>query len=690
MKRKNRKMEHIMAAAIAAGTALSTLTAFAETYAKLENGTFAFYADAECTEPTTSQTALDADTTLYFASAGDFDALKPHKDEIVSSGAKVTLQNDITLETDADWRDFDFDLNDNTITLAGWTLKAGCIAGSGTITAGELVVNGGFESSAWRGWNPKSNGDWDRVDNCNICILKNGNQLYKTDGSYWVALWTTNDNHSAVAAINQTVTLPKDGTYYLTFRYQTGAWGDNKKYNYYDFFSGAPKLSVTAGSIKKDDYTPNKSIKTGCIELAGKSAGENLQLIFASNNKAYGLCIDDVSLTPLSTLELDIPSGTEYDAGGLTLKGTGLQVFKKGGGKVVFSKSNASWRYNGYTSLVVDEGYAKQTAANACGAQYSKITVRDGGQFDINGFTYWDYHYAISGTGPADDGALTSSAAIGEAAARKTEKKGFLYNVTLNADATVCASEGANFGMWVFYPEGGSSYNGSTMTMNGHTVTYDCLTPGGAIIYLGGMSYSGEGKIVVAANARVQPHNKNLEAKGCDVEVYGDWKQNNYVLSPVKSLVFKEGSKFGEWKNSPEKTTVVLERYAPNQGVEDGNPPGKHPRVQLGSADSPKELNAGLERPVVTLDLTEFNGVFDDSEKGLLTFYNTGNEDAPTKVYVEVSEKRCLRGHVFYKWKTKPENVEFVRGKTMEDAQVQLQVNDDGLYAGPGSTIILR
>ena len=371
--------------AAVAFAAIAPGAASADTYAKLANGTFAYFSDAECTQSIEAPETGLAGAIVLFADDAEYQSLVPYASEL--AGATVALQNDVSLEADCDWRAFDFNINGKTITLAGYKLSAGRIAGKGTITAGELVENGGFQSSEGRGWNQISaaNGGWDRVGNCNIGILSSGVQLCKKDGSYWAVLAAAVNNHPAVAAIAQSVTLPKDGTYYLSFRYQTAGYTENSTKYYCDLDGGASRLSVTAGSITKNTYSPEKSIKTGCIELADKSAGENLQLKFASNSKAYGLCIDDVSLTPLSTLELDVPAGEEYDAVGLTLKGTGLQVVKSGAGRIVFSKSNASWRYNGYVSLVVEKGYAKQTEKNACGAQYSKIEVCDGAQFDFNG-----------------------------------------------------------------------------------------------------------------------------------------------------------------------------------------------------------------------------------------------------------------------------------------------------------------
>lgn len=690
-------------AALFAFAAFAPAGAAAETYAKpvLDDGTggyvlkdgyvLKFFTNAECTEENTAQTAIDGETTVFFASDAEFQALVARKDEIDDAGAKVVLQNDVKLTENVDWRAFDFNINGWTITLAGYKLSAGRIAGEGTITAGELVVNGGFQSSAANQWNQISaaKDGWSRDGDCNIGIFKSGVQLYKADGSNWAVLYTTNKSHSVVAAIKQSVTLPKDGMYYLSFRYQTAGYTEGSKTKYYcDLNVGdGSKLSVTAGSITKDTYSPEKSIKTGCIELAGKSAGEILQLIFASNSKAHGLCIDDVSLTPLSILELEVPEGAEYDAGGLTLKGTGLQVIKSGAGRIVFSKSNASWRYNGYVSLTVSEGYAKQTEKNACGAQYSKIEVCDGAQFDFNGMAYWDYNYQISGSGPAGDGALTSSAVVSAADARKKVGYGFLKDVTLGADATIRAAEGANFGMWLYWAEGENTYRTSTMTMNGYTVTYDCQTRDGATIYLGGMSYSGEGKIVVAANATVQPHNMSPEAKGCDVEVYGLWKQNNYVLSPVKSLVFREGSRFGEWAQSPSKKTLIYERYAPNQGVESDDQPVKHPIVQLGDKDH--------QSP--TLDLSYHPGAFyDNGETPTLRYYDTEDPEHPMNVKVDVSERNCARGRAIYIYGTNtPANVRFVAGEKMVAAKISLRVRDhgdeyDGLYTLPGTTIVIR
>lgn len=678
--------------AFAAFAAAGAMTAFADEpetsqiYAKASGEELVYFSDEDCTTSVEAPArGVLACAKVFFADDTGFKTLAQYADDIATNNIPACLFDNVTLTTNCNWSAFDFNINGKTITLAGYKLSAGRIAGEGTITAGELVVNGGFQSSAGRGWGKitADNGGWTRGSGSNIGILNSSSNLAVTDG-YWAVLYTTNDTHSGIAKISQTVELPKQGTYYLSFRYQTAKYDGN--HYYCNLNGGASRLVVTAGSTEKDDYKPEKSIKTGCMEL--KDVAGSLRLEFASNGKSYGLCIDDVSLTPLSILELEVPEGEEdYDVGGLTLKGTGLQVVKSGAGRIVFSKSNASWRYNGYVSLTVSEGYAKQTEKNACGAQYSKIEVCDGAQFDFNGMTYWDYNYQISGSGPAGDGALTSSALVSAEDARKKVGYGFLKDVTLGADATISAIKDANFGMWVYWASGETTNRVSEMTMNGYTVTYDCQTPGGAIIYLGGMSYSGEGKIVVEANAIVQPHHRSPEAKGCDVEVYGLWKQNNYVLSPVKSLVFREGSRFGEWAQSPSKKTLIYERYAPNQGVESDDQPVKHPIVQLGDKDH--------QSP--TLDLSYHSGAFyDNGETPTLRYYDTEDPENPMNVKVDVSERNCARGRAIYIYgKNKPKNVKFVAGEKMVAAKISLRVRDhgddlDGLYTLPGTTIVIR
>ena len=335
--------------------------------------------------------------------------------------------------------------------------------------------------------------------------------------------------------------------------------------------------------------------------------------------------------------------------------------------------------------MVVEEGLVKKESGATCGAQYARIEVMDGAQFDLNGRTYHDYDYTLAGSGPDGTGALISTAEM-EAATAYAQNTGtaFLRNVTLAADATVYA--GGNMGM-IFYNHGANS-----MTMGGHTVTYDGVEAvddegngtgiGAYRTFLGNMSYLGEGRIVVATNGWVQTHTTSPSATNCNIEVYGRYWQNSGNLSPVTSLMFKEGSRFRELTAEP-KTTIVLSAYAPNVISESSEGYRKHPTVQLGDIDHRS----------TTLDLSHFTEPFDDSEDGTLTVFSPDAQNIYEihVVTVELGDRTAgFHYGYLYKWKTAPRNVKFVRSEKMAKRGLDIEMRDDGIALLKGTTIIFR
>ena len=75
------------------------------------------------------------------------------------------------------------------------------------------------------------------------------------------------------------------------------------------------------------------------------------------------------------------------------------------------------------------------------------------------------------------------------------------------------------------------------------------------------------------------------------MEVYGRFWMNSGRLTPVKSLVFREGSLFRELNANP-GVTVVNGTYGPNVLTESAEGYLSHPKVQLGDAT---HLNATLD-----------------------------------------------------------------------------------------------
>ena len=211
------------------------------------------------------------------------------------------------------------------------------------------------------------------------------------------------------------------------------------------------------------------------------------------------------------------------------------------------------------------------------------------------------------------------------------------------------------------------------MYMAGHTITYDAPNRNYRL-FLGNMSYSGAGKIVVAPNGWVQGHNSVVAAGGCDVEIYGRYWQNTGRLSPVKSFVFKEGSSFREL-NTNATEIVVYTKYAPPSNSESTGTCNKYPVVQLGDAEH-------LE---TTFDLSHWTTTFDDSTEGTVTFH------PGTTVTVDIGDRTAGLGQYAYKWKgERPSGVRFTRTAKMVKRGVHVVVDDYGFRFKTGFSIHVR
>lgn len=608
-----------------------------------------------------------------FATDGEFQALAQHKDEIDAANVSVLLQDDITLDADADWRAIDFDMNGKTILLKGYDLKLRKTHGTGRITSGNVLNPDAYNFVSGSSYS--------------------GNLLYLGSSS------------GGISAM-QNFTLVKDRPCY--FKTQTtrlnSTWGQYVSVGINSVSGLMPKTSNLSGTQTWGPY-----VRTGL------KAGTSYQLQIARyNGRTY--ISKYATLSPSSYLYFDVPEGEECDVSNITLGGStpgtadygglGLQVHKTGKGTLVMSKVY-DFSGSGITSMVVEEGLVKKASGATCGAQYSRIVVEDGAQFDLNGRIYHDYDYTLSGAGPDGRGALISTADI-DAATAYAQNTGmsFLRNVTLGADATIYAA--GNMGM-IFY-----NYNANTMTMGGNTVTYDGT--GETRIFAGNMSYSGEGRIVIATNGWFQTHISSPTAGGCAVDVYGRYWQNTGNLTPVKSLVFHEGSTFRELNASP-ATKVVYETYAPPVASESAEGFLARPKVQLGAADH-------LE---VTLDLSRFTDTYDDREEGALSFYfkaeevpgsstgtgdsgtddpEAGGDEEPqdppppqvvvteaTSVTVEIGDRTEGLGKPALLWKEAPPYEVMSRFRSsaaMKRRGMFIEVRDDGIYFVTGMTLFIR
>jgi len=681
-----------------------TCGAEAVTYAKLSGGTFKFYDDEACERANESQTAVDSDTIVFFASDAEFQALKADgvKAEVAKAKDGVPyLQNDIKLTANVDWRAFDFNINGKTVTLDGWDCRVGRVQGAGTFAAGNLVQNGDFEADGENLWWKPPTG-WSIEENSRCAVVGTGTHpqtLNKTGISYWAVLYTKNGAYPETAAFRQNVAISRSNwEYFVSFRYMTSGYNGSDGLVVYTPENSRIIVSI-GGDAWKATQSCTEEIQTFATTIKDDKAlpAGTHTLEFTLYKPTAGACFDDVVVSPLSRLFFDIPKDADYDAGNLTLKDAGLQVRKVGKGTIVFSKANNTWRVEGAQSLIVADGIARQTAKNACGAQYAKISVSSGAQFDLYGRTSWDYDYILSGSGPDGSGALTSTQPESSSLrAYANKKSGFMRNATLQSDATLFVNNGCDWAT-MFY-----NYKDSTMTMGGHKLTIDGTpyTSGdvGGRLYPGKMAFSGEGAIEVSSNACVNFIYNDINAEECNVDIYGMiWSQHGKFFTEVESLKFHEGAGFRDTRNTEVAltTTVVRDTYAPNSSFGPRHLPNKwsgnihtHPRVQLGAKD----------HTTPTLDLSEWDGTFDDSAQGTLTFYDVrGESEGSTgkmKVVVDIGGRtKRISGSrsAIYKWKDDPRAyVEFVAAPSWASKNVKMSVKSDGIYGFSGAAIILR
>ena len=366
-------------------------------------------------------------------------------------------------------------------------------------------------------------------------------------------------------------------------------------------------------------------------------------------------------------LNIDVDSGVTVDNTAVALTGgSKLQVWKTGAGTLNMTKENTGFGGSGVVSLVVKAGIVKKNPNNTkracCGARYSKLVVENGGQIEIGGQGYYDYDYEIAGSGPDGKGAIANKTTVSTLYSGSTyygawwtnKDTGYLRNVTLSGDATIGGTQ--DYGMLWYSAARGGSYQAGTLTMNGHTLTYNTS----ATLYCWNMAYSGSGTIVVSgeSNGTFQFSMGDTSAANCDFIVYGKISQNGNKFSPVKSLVFEpSGIYAGRAANKEtEQTIVAYEKYAPNL-----NYTGSYPtmRVTLGASG----------HTATTLDLGYFtNRTFNASTT---TFYSGST------VTVDTGARAITNGEKLVSWSSIP-NATFTLATTVSD--VEVVTHSDGLY----------
>ena len=409
---------------------------------------------------------------------------------------------------------------------------------------------------------------------------------------------------------------------------------------------------VQARSYSFENVVPYRWYRIEITENNGGTHMEFVQLEYFSSS---------------GTLCINVPDGTSTTNSAISITG-GVVVEKDGPGTLNMAKRNDGFGGDGVTTLVVKNGKVTRTPnkiLSTCGAAKSTISVLDGGQFDLAGFNYYDYKYTIAGDGPDGRGALVNDVlAAGfqnQGAWYADIWHGFLGDVTLADDATIGGSE--MFGMLYYAAAVGGSYAASTMTMNGHTLTYAMPLP--KSIYSWGMyDYNGEGRIVIAEGCQfaftMGDASRPTSATNCDLIVAGTLNQNNQGAT-VKSLSF---TATGIYTHGTVKPITVYEEYAPNiNSTENKN---KHPTVTLGAS--------GHTNTVLNLSL--FSDTFDSA---FTTFYSGST------VTVDTGSRALAGGTKLVAWSSPPTNVSFVL-KDAETLLFEVFTTDNGLYVRSTAT----
>ena len=624
---------------ITIGTAQDiTLTAVFDTavavYARYANGGFNYLSSGK--GPVAApEGGMNNNITILFSSDAEYQGLKTVSEDVAKAKG-LELEANITLSADTDWTAYDYSLGGNSIDINGKHFTTGSLSGEGGITSdGNMIANGDFQADSIadgasvnmnpKGW--KISGTVGLVKN-NVndgWYVRNGSNLCRINGG---------------AYIFREFTIVQPGNYNLKFDIcgtsQNGWWQNNTGYSQIDGTNifNSNNLGWTFGT---KSFTLNLGVGVHTLKIGASSTVlvDNIMLYKTSNAATTGV------------LEVKVPEGKTVTNDTVLLGGgQALQFWKTGKGTLLMNKENngygSPW---GYVSTVVKEGLLRKSNVSGranCGAQYSTIQVDDGGTYDENGRTYWDYHFILNGNGYDGKGALINTA--GASSPWAPGSYGYIYNVTLGSDTTISGTQSFGMSWW--------NHGANTMTMNGHTVHY-----GGTYIYFGNMSYSGKGRIVIDEGCTMESYNNRPSATGCTLEVRGQLQLHDQAMT-ISNLVFTATGTFcNAWDSRPVYT--VYDTYAPNLNTASGSKT-THPNVELGTANS----------LYTCLDLSLFTSTFDAATT---TFY-TG-----TSVKVELGAREVYDEQKLVSWSAIPNVADFI-GSGENFGDFRLQAREDGLY----------
>ena len=341
--------------------------------------------------------------------------------------AELVCEN-VTLAADSDWRGLDAAEMNGVVSLAGNNLYVRGLPGSctidGTTGAAELVANGGFEDCTLaNGWSymndPATVSDWSFERKA----AKSGPGLTMAN-SPWI---TGAPSEGRVACflqddcrIYQTITVPKDGTYEISFYYAARpSYGDGRIHAEVDGVEAGAVDCGTVTSARLAQFQMDLTAGSHQFAIRHEQMGQK-------NSGWYCAWVDAVSIIIMPTspaeLHVDVEEGITRELTGALIKNF-AKVVKDGAGTFVMSKDGQ--QYSGGTSVAA--GTLGIGAPAALSSAEKPVEVAQGATAKImQGGSGCAYDFALNGgrlaivggdfSGPAADAATSGTVTLGEGA----------------------------------------------------------------------------------------------------------------------------------------------------------------------------------------------------------------------------------------------------------------------------------
>lgn len=334
----------------------------------------------------------------------------------------------VTLAADSDWRGLDAAEVNGTISLEGNNLFVRALPGSctidGTTGAAELVANGGFEnctlSSSWSYMNdPATVADW----NFERKAAKNGPGLTVAN-SPWivgappegrVACFLQDD-----CRIYQTISVPKDGTYEISFYYAARKdYGEGRIHAEMDGNEAGVVDCGTVTTARLAQFRIDLTAGSHAFAIRHEQLGQKASGFYCAWVDAVSVKI--VSPIP-AELHVDVEEGATREISGAVITGF-AKVVKDGAGTLAMTKEGQ--QYSGGTHVAA--GTLGIGAPTALASAEKPVEVAQGATAKIMpGGSGCAYDFALNGgslavvggdfSGPAADVATRGAVTLGEGA----------------------------------------------------------------------------------------------------------------------------------------------------------------------------------------------------------------------------------------------------------------------------------